>query len=123
MGQTKKRHYDRYTLEYKQQAVRLTKELGVSTKDIAAVLGIHEVMLYRWRMEEKRGELRENIHMKKTKPSPKRVKKRTDPARAKHDELMQAQKRIKTLEKQLEQRTEELDLLKKAQRFFESQKQ
>lgn len=122
MGQTKKRNYDRYTLAFKQQAVRLSNELSVSSKEIAAVLGIHEVMLYRWRMESKRGELRENKNMKSGKVSPKRVNKRTDPTRARQDELVKAEKRIKTLEKQLEQRTEELDLLKKAQRFFESQK-
>lgn len=113
MGQTKKRGYDRYTLAFKQQAVRLTHELSVSSKEIAAVLGIHQVMLYRWRMESKRGELRENKNMKPEKASPKRVNKRTDPTRAKQDELVRTQKRIKTLEKQLAQRTEVLDLLKK----------
>lgn len=122
MGQTKKRNYDRYTLAFKQQAVRLSNELSVSAKDIAAVLGIHEVMLYRWRMESKRGELKENKNMKSEKPSQKRVYRRTDPTRAKQDELIKAQKRIKALENKLEQRTEELDLLKKAQRFFDSQK-
>jgi hypothetical protein len=30
MGQTKKRQYDRYTLAYKQQAVRLTESLSVT---------------------------------------------------------------------------------------------
>lgn len=123
MGQTKKRHYDRYTLAYKQQAVRLTEHPGVTTKDIAEALGIHVVMLYRWRMESRKGELRENRHMKAAKSSPKRLKKRADPARAKEDELVQANRRIKALEKRLEQRTEELDLLKKAQRFFEKKKQ
>lgn len=122
MGQTKKRHYDRYTLAYKQQAVRLTEQPGVTCRAIAQALGIHEVMLYRWRMENKRGELRENIYMKPDKSSPKRRKSRSDPTQAKQDELIAAQKQIKKLEKQLAQRTEELDLLKKAQRFFEKQK-
>ena len=119
MPQTKKRHYDRYTLAFKQQAVRLSCHPNVTTKDIAEALGIHVVMLYRWCMEHRRGELRENKHMKPAKPSPKRVKKRADPAKAKDDELIKANKRIKALEKALAQRTEELDLLKKAQRFFE----
>lgn len=122
MGHTKKRHYERYTLAYKQQAVRLTEHPGVSTKDIAEAMGIHVVMLYRWRMESRNGELRENKHMKPAKSSPKRLKKRADPARAKEDELVYANKRIKALEKQLSERTEELDLLKKARRFFEKQK-
>lgn len=118
MGQTKKRNYDRYTLAYKQQAVRLTETLSVTIKEVAESLGIHEVMLYRWRMESRNGTLRENKHMKSTRSSPKRRKPRTDPARAKEDELVRANRRIKVLERQLAERTEELDLLKKAQRFF-----
>ena len=122
MGQTRKRHYDRYTLAYKEQAVRLADHPGVTAKDISEALGIHVVMLYRWRMEHKRGELRENQRMKPVKPSPKRVRQRTDPAKAKDDELIKANKRIRDLEKVLALRTEELDLLKKAQRFFEKKK-
>lgn len=122
MGQTKKRHYDRYTLAYKQQAVRLSNHPNVTAKDIAESLGIHVVMLYRWRMEHKNGELRENRHMKPTQASSGRTKARTDPAKAKDDELIKANKRIKELEKALALRTEELDLLKKARRFFEKTK-
>ena len=122
MGQTKKRQYDRYTLAYKQQAVRLTESLSVTIKEIADALGIHEVMLYRWRMESRNANLQENKHMKAEKALPKRQKKRTDPAQAKDDDLIKANKRIKALEKQLSLRTEELDLLKKAQRFFEKKK-
>ena len=122
MGQTRKRNYDRYTLLFKLQAVRLSETLGVTSKEIAAALGIHEVMLYRWRMEHKNGELRENKRMKQTAPSPKRRTPRTDPAKAKDDELIKANKRIRQLEKALELRTEELDLLKKARRFFEKKK-
>lgn len=122
MGQTKKRHYDRYTLAYKEQAVRLANHPGVTAKDIAEALGIHVVMLYRWRMEQKRGELRENKRMKAAKPPPKHTRKRTDPAKAKDDELVKANKRIRELEKALALRTEELDLLKKARRFFEKKK-
>lgn len=55
MGQTKKRNYDRYTLEFKQQAVKLASHPNVMAKDIAESLGIHPVMLYRWRMENRRG--------------------------------------------------------------------
>jgi len=122
MGQTKKRNYDRYTLEFKLQAVRLANHPNVMAKDIAEVLGIHPVMLYRWQMEHRNGELRENKRMKAKEPSPKRRPSRADPAAAKDDELAQAKKRIKQLERALEQRTEEIDLLKKAQRFFEKTK-
>ncbi|MEQ9021583.1 MAG: transposase [Pseudomonadales bacterium] len=118
MGQTKKRNYDRYTLDYKLQAVRLANHPDVKAIDIAESLGIHPVMLYRWRMEHKKGELRANKHMKPTPPSPKRRPDRTDPAQAARDELKQANKRIKQLEKQLAISRDEVDLLKKAERFF-----
>ena len=120
MGQTRKRNYDRYTLEFKKQAVRLADLHSVSAIDIADVLGIHVVMLYRWRMELKNGTLRENKHMKPDQPEPpKKRKKRTDPTQAKDDELIKANKRIKALERALAAREEELDILKKAQRFFD----
>jgi len=122
MGQTKKRHYDRYTLEFKEQAVRLADHPNVTAMDIADSLGIHVVMLYRWRMELKNGTLRENKHMKKSNAPPKKQKPRTDPTKAKEDELLAAKKRIKALEHSLSSTQEELDILKKAQRFFEKTK-
>jgi transposase len=118
MGQTKKRNYDRYTLAYKLQAVKLANHADVRSKDVADSLGIHPVMLYRWQMEHRKGELRENKHMKPTKPTPKRRPDRADPTQKKDDELKAAEKRIKQLEKQLANREDELDLLKKAERFF-----
>lgn len=118
MGQTKKRNYDRYTLEFKQQAVKLANMPDVMSKDIAEGLGIHPVMLYRWQMESRNGELKANKSMKKSKPSPKRRPDRADPAAQKDDELKRALKKIKSLEKALENKSEELDLLKKAERFF-----
>jgi len=118
MGQTIKRNYDRYTLEFKQQAVKLANNPNVKAKDIAESLGIHPVMLYRWRMEHKNGELKANKYMTPQKTSPKRRANKIDPLTAKNDELKKAQKRIKQLEKALDNRTEELDLLKKAERFL-----
>ena len=123
MGQTKKRNYDRYTLAFKHQAVRLADHPNVMATDIAEILGIHVVMLYRWRMEMKNGTLVENKHMKKqTSPPKKKIKKRTDPVKAKEDELIKAQQKIKALEKSLTNTQEELDILKKEQRFFEKTK-
>ncbi len=72
MGQTKKRHYDRYTLEFKLQSVKLAYHPNVNAKNIAESLGIHPFMFYRWRMEFKRRALKENKPMKSAKPSPKR---------------------------------------------------
>lgn len=118
MGQTKKRHYDRYTLEFKLQSVKLANNPNVRATDIAHSLGIHVVMLYRWQMEYRNGELKANKHMKAKKPSPKRRKLRTTSETTTKDELAQANKKIKALERALANRTEELDLLKKAERFF-----
>jgi transposase len=122
MGQTKKRNYDRYTLAFKLQAVRLANSPKVKSKDIAESFGIHSVMLYRWQMEHRRGELKENKHMKAVPDSPKRRASRTDPLREKEDELSRANKRIKQLERELANRNDELDLLKKAERFFVKKK-
>ena len=122
MGQTKKRNYERYTLAFKLQAVKLANHPGVMSKDIAQGLGLHPVMLYRWQMEHRRGELKENKRMKPAKPSPKRRSTPTDPLVLKERELKEAQKRIKKLEKELANRNDEIDLLKKAERFFEKRK-
>lgn len=124
MGQTKKRHYDRYTLAFKKTAVRLADHPNVMATDIADILGIHVVMLYRWRMELNNGTLKENKHMKKqtSPPKAKKTRPRTDPVKAKEDELIKANKRIAALEKSLASTQEELDILKKAQRFFEKTK-
>lgn len=122
MGQTKKRNYSRYTLAYKLQAVKLANHPEVRSKDVAESLGLHQVMLYRWQMEHRRGELKENKHMKPEKPSPVRRSSRADPLKAKDDELIKAQRRIKQLERELENRKDEIDLLKKAERFFQRKK-
>ena len=118
MGHTKKRNYDRYTLAFKQQAVKLADHPNVRALDIAEGLDIHPVMLYRWRMEQKKGTLRESKRMKKAEPPLKRTRFRADPAQAKKDELIKANKRIKELERALSSTREELDILKKARRFF-----
>ena len=118
MGQTRSRFYNRYTLDYKLQAVKLASHPGVKAKDVAESLGIHEVMLYRWLMEHRNGELRANKHMKPEKPSPKRRSSRADPLRQKQDELDKANKRIARLEKELANSMDEIDLLKKAERFL-----
>lgn len=60
MGRTRKRNYDRYALAYKLQAVKLANHPDVRSKDVAESLGIHPVMLCRWQMEDRRGELKEN---------------------------------------------------------------
>ena len=118
MGRTRKRRYDRYTLAFKLQAVRLANHPEVMSKSVAESLGVHPVMLYRWQMEHRHGDLTENRHMGAVAPSPKRRLRRAGSEVARESELVKAQKRIKALESALASREEELDLLKKAQRFF-----
>lgn len=60
--------------------------------------------------------------MKPQKPSPKRRPDRTDPVREAEDKLAKAEKRIKKLEKERANRNDEIDLLKKAERFFQRKK-
>lgn len=120
MGQTRKRHYDKYTLSFKQMIVKLANNPAVMAKDIAETLGLHPVMVYRWQMEDRRGQLRGNPHVSRQmpdKPSPPSARK-TEREKATDKKLRDAQKRIRQLEKQLANREDEIDLLKKAERFL-----
>ena len=112
----------KYALAYKLQAVKLANHPDVMSKDVAESLGIYPVMLYRWQMEHRRGELKENKHMKPKQPSPKRRPDRADPLREAEDKLAAAEKHIKKLERELDCRNDEIDLLKKAERFFQRTK-
>jgi len=49
--------YDSYHVDFNRLAVALTLHPDVLTLDIAKGLGIHPVMLYRWRMEMRNGDL------------------------------------------------------------------
>ena len=114
MGLTNKTNYTSYTLAYKIKAVKATRKKGVKSKDVARSLGIHPVMLYRWRQEFKEGRLSENKHMKQKA-------RRTCPTRMAQDALKSAERRVKELEKKLANKEEEIIILKKAKRFFSGQ--
>lgn len=116
MGITKKKHYSSYTLAFKLKAVKESKKRGVKASDVAAALGIHPVMLYRWRQEFKEGRLSENKHMKISAPPPKK-------SREDSNKLKAAEQRIKDLEKRLATKEEEVLILKKAGRFFLEQRE
>ncbi len=51
----RRKHYSFYDDRFKATAVALTKIKGVRAVDLAQELAIHPVMLYRWRMEVRRG--------------------------------------------------------------------
>lgn len=120
MGATRKRHYDRYTLEFKKMIVKLANNPAVMAKAIADTLGLHPVMVYRWQMEDRRGELRGNPYVnRQAHEKPKAARSRKSEREKEADKkLREAEKRIRQLERQLAHREDEIDLLKKAKRFL-----
>ncbi len=118
MGKTIKTKYDRYSLSFKLKAIKLADHPDITAIAVAESLGIHPVMLYRWRMEKKNGTLRDGHVMKKKSPHTSTPKNSSNPLLTKEAELLKAHKRIKELEKSLAASQEELDILKKAKRFF-----
>lgn len=93
----RRKHYNSYDDDFKATAVALTNIPGVLSKHVAEALDIHEVMLYRWRMEMRRGEImakQKNIQI--------------DP------EIKSELKRLRKLERDHRLLQEEHTLLKKA---------
>jgi transposase len=101
----RRKHYNYYDDDFKATAVALTEIPGVVAKHVAEALDIHEVMLYRWRMEMRRGQImakKKNIQI--------------DP------EVKSELKRLRKLERAHNLLQEEHSLLKKAIRFSLQQK-
>lgn len=107
MPKTISKEYDRYTVEFKRLAVALTLHPDILALEVAEHLGTHPVMLYRWRMEMRNGEI----------PG----KDKLDDIVAESD-IIKANQRIKRLEAELKETTMERDFLKKAKRFFQDPK-
>ena len=98
-----------YSNEFKHQAVKLTLQADTKVKDIAEGLGIHPMMLSRWRSEYRQGVLQgdgqlRNAMSKKKSPS----KQMTE---------------IAKLKKQNARLQQENDLLKKWQQYLAEQHQ
>ena len=103
-----------YTSEFKVRVVELTQKLAISASDIAHGLGLHPVMVYRWRQEYREGLLvdhptRRIAMTKETLPT-----KRRSP-----DE----EKELKRLRKENDALKKENDFLKKWERYLKAQKQ
>ncbi|PWK49324.1 transposase [Pleionea mediterranea] len=107
MPKTYSKEYDRYSNNFKRLAVLLTYHPDLLALEVAEHLGIHPVMLYRWRMEMKRGQI-------KGGDSEADIVEET--------ELIEANRRIKQLEKQLKETQRERDFLKKVKRFSQQKK-
>jgi transposase len=102
----------RYSLEFKQKAVKLTEIPGLEVQVVAEALDLHPVMLSRWRQEAREGRLRGSEP--RAKALVKVVKVPKVPVR----EL----KRLQALEKAHALLQEEHALLKKAIRFCSERK-
>jgi transposase len=85
----------RYTPEFKDEAVRQVTEKGHSVQEVAARLGVSSHSLYKW---------------------VKGVRPEKDEERA--DELLEAKKQILKLRAELRRVQEERDILKKAAAYF-----
>ena len=101
----RKTKYDFYDDQFKATAVTLGALPGVQSKDVAEVLDIHPIMLYRWKKEYREGGIMD-------KPK----KGSLDSAAAK--EL----KRLKKIEKDYERLQMEHALLKKSIQYCSDQK-
>ena len=88
---------NRYTPEFKDEAVKLITERGYSVTDVAERLGVSQHSIYKW--------------LKAVQPL------RNNPD---EHELLEAKKEILRLKSQLKQTEEERDILKKAARYFAS---
>ena len=101
-----------YTVEFKVKVVELTEQLDVKAIDIAEVLGLHPMMLYRWRQEYREGKFvaRPTRRISMTKET------RSPPTDKEKSELKQLRREVAELRK-------ENDFLKKWDRYLKEQKQ
>ena len=124
---TQPRRTNRYTLEFKLQAVKLSHMDGVQVRDVAEALDIHPFMLSRWRKEVRDGLIKPSPPAKaKAAAKPKR-RTATDKAeigrlrkqRASTERELRRYAQLKRDHALLEQ---EHALLKKAIRFTSARK-
>jgi len=102
-----------YTVEFKQKVVELTEELDVKAVDIASVLGLHPMMVYRWRQEYREGKF-------VSKPT-RRISMTVDPPD--HPERAKEKSEIKRLQREVADLKKENDFLKKWARYLKDQRQ
>lgn len=93
---------NRYPDEFKIRAVMLADQQDILAKDVAVNLGIHPILLYRWRKEYREGKFRVDKRKKKVLIETKKV-----------NEIM----RIQQLERENQRLRIENELLKKTIEF------
>lgn len=102
---TRKTKYDFYGDQFKATAVELGALPGVKATDIAKVLDIHPIMLYRWKKEYKDGDI-----MKKQDKGTLDTQEKSE------------LKRLRKMEKEHKELLMKHDLLKKSIQFCSGQK-
>lgn len=101
----RRKHYNFYDDNFKATAVALTEIPGVQANHVGETLDIHEVMLYRWRMEVRRGQILAKVKNIQIDP-----------------QVTAELKRLRKLEREHALLQEEHSLLKKAIRHSLQQK-
>ena len=99
---------NRYPDEFKIKTIQLAAHPDILAKDVAEDLGIHPILLYRWRKEYREGKFKEDKRKKKLKIETKKVA-----------ELL----RIQQLEKENQKLRIENELLKKTIEFTSEKRQ
>lgn len=102
-----------YSVEYKIKVVELTEKLDVDSVQIAEVLGLHPMMVYRWRQEYREGKFvaQPSRRISMTKEPPDRTKSSKGESELKH------------LRREVAELKKENDFLKKWDRYLKDQKQ
>ena len=101
----KKKLHTFYNYQFRHTAVRVTNYPDIQAVDVAEALGIHPIMLYRWRGEMQPGKINDN-----------------DQEARSISELMEAERKIKQLEKELAKVRQENTVLRKAENLFPGKK-
>ena len=115
---------NRYSLEFKVQAVRLANHPDIQTQDVAHALDIHPFMLSKWKKDYREGRLKPvaeaaGLSLPKALEVPK-VDREKEALRRRVkvlEEKVEARREVRALEKKLAALEVEHDLLKKAIRF------
>ena len=101
----KKERHTFYNYQFKHAAVSVANHPEIQTQAVAEALNIHPFMLSRWKKEMRDGVLEDNGESARSRT-----------------ELLEAQKKIKSLEKELKRLREENAVLKKAERILPRKK-
>lgn len=101
----KREKHTYYNYQFKHTAVSVSNHPDIQTQAVAEALNIHPFMLSRWKKELRDGVMENN-----------------DKSARSINELNDARKKIKALEKELKRLRDENAVLKKAERIFPGKK-